>query len=386
MGMARMTAAGVGATDAFLARSLAGPAPWPGDASGGEVVSRALFHGIAGCLAGRPTAHWPPRAAEPIRRAATAQAMWEVRHRLLLSRALEALEAAGVRCLLLKGTALAYDLYESPSARSRGDSDLLVAPADLDRARAALAACGFAHFLDDPAAMEAVRLQECWRQRSADGLVHDIDLHWQAVNAVVLADVMPFDRLWERARPLPRLSPRARGLPHDLALLLACVHRMQHVLNPYFVDGAAHYGGNRLIWLRDIDLLARALDPGGWAAFEAATIEGGLSAVALDGLRAAAGRLGTPLPPGATARLAAAPQDSPAARYLLAGHRAERAWRDLRAVPGLGPKAAYLWGRLLPPPAFMRAKYPGLAGRPLPLLHLRRLRDFLAPDRERGRR
>src|SRR5688500_9349703 len=40
---------------------------------------------------------------------------------------LEALARHGVQSLLMKGTALAYDLYSAPELRPRGDTDLLIA-------------------------------------------------------------------------------------------------------------------------------------------------------------------------------------------------------------------------------------------------------------------
>ncbi|MBP1804830.1 nucleotidyltransferase family protein [Rubellimicrobium aerolatum] len=376
-------ASGDALADDLLAAGLRGPCCWPPEADPGRVVSRALFHGVAGLLAGRLSG-WPPEATAALRRTALAQSMWEMRHGRVLADLLAALDAAGVRVLLLKGTALAYDLYDPPAQRPRGDSDLLVPPENLDAARAVLEAQGFAHYYDDPSAEDGTRLQEAWRRTTPDGLPHEIDLHWRTLNARALMHLFPFDAAWARARPLPRLAPQARGLPLDLALLLACAHRAQHLVNPYFANGRAYHEGDRLIWLRNIDLIARALDAEGWAAFEAATLEGGLAPVALEGLRSAAARLGTPLPEATTARLATAPRDTPAARYLLGAAQAGRALRDLRAVPGLGGKARYLWRRVLPPASFLRMKYPELAGRPVPLLHMKRIMDFPKPRRTRG--
>lgn len=369
-------------TDAFLARALLAPSDWPQGAEPERVVARALYHGVAGCLADRVTG-WHPEAAEPLRRAALAQAMWEMRHRLILDGLLRALDAAGVRVLLLKGSALAYDLYDPPSARARGDSDLLISLSDLSAARETLAAQGFVHFYENPTADEAARLQEAWERRTSDGLVHEVDLHWQAVNAPALAHLMPFEAAWKRALSLPRLGPTARGLARDQALLLACAHRAQHRVNPYTVDGITYYGGDRLIWLRDIDLLVRALDGAEWASLVEEALESGLAPVALDSLRTATAFLGTPLPETAIARLVAAPDTGPVARYLLKSDQTERAWRNLRSTPGLRAKAAFLWGQLFPSAAFMRLKYPDRATKPLPLLHLRRIAEFLR-SRPRG--
>ena len=362
--------------DLLIASALAGCADWPGGLEPALVAERALYHGVPGLLSDR-VASWPAEAASPIRAAARSQAMWELRHRVVLADLLGALDAAGVRVLVLKGTALAYDLYRSPAERSRGDSDILVTAADLPRAREVLAARGFAHPKGDPAASEEIRLQESWLKETPDGLHHEVDLHWAALNSQVLVDLVPFEEAWARARPLPGLGAGARGLPLDLALLLACAHRAQHVLNPYFVDGQAHYSGDRLIWLWDIHLLAGHLDPPGWEAFLRACDEAGLAAVVRPGLEASARLLGTTLPPGVMARLSAAPADSPAVRYLLAGHRMERALADLRAARGAGGRLGYLWGQLFPPEEFMRGRYADGPERPLLVLHWRRITGFL---------
>ena len=61
----------------------------------------------------------------------------------VLGQLLRSLADAGVCAILLKGTAVACDLYASPATPARGDSDLRVAPADLDRARSALQEQGY---------------------------------------------------------------------------------------------------------------------------------------------------------------------------------------------------------------------------------------------------
>ena len=57
--------------------------------------------------------------------------------------AVRLLQERGVRFVCLKGFALAHQIYALPQARIVGDLDLLLDPADLDRATGALAAAGF---------------------------------------------------------------------------------------------------------------------------------------------------------------------------------------------------------------------------------------------------
>lgn len=370
-------------TETLLTSALIASTPWHPEAQPSEVVERALFHGIAGALIPH-IREWPEEVFERLRSAAMAQAMWEMRHRRVLQGLLKALSVAGIRVILLKGSALAYDLYPEPTYRSRGDTDLLIDRTDLTAARKILSAQKFSPFMSDSSVREAVAMEEHWQLRTSDQFIHEVDLHWQALNAVALAHVIPFEAAWKRALPLPRLSPDAFGLPRDLALLHACAHRAKHAFSPYFVEGKVYFNGDRLIWLRDIDLLVRALDSLGWVDFEREAIASGLTSVAIEALDASVRRLGTPLPEGLLARLQAAPKEGSADRYLLASLQAERAWRDIRAVSGLRNRSAFLWNRLLPGAAFMRTKYPDLAHRPLPFLYLRRLAEFLHPRRKQG--
>ncbi len=66
-----------------------------------------------------------------------------------LLRVLAAFRQAGVAALPVKGLVLAETLYGSLALRPLGDLDVLVRPADLPRARAALGALGFAQ-ADEP--------------------------------------------------------------------------------------------------------------------------------------------------------------------------------------------------------------------------------------------
>ena len=90
------------------------PEPWPDhwDHPGAleAVGSAAIFHGVANLLAGPAIDGWPESLADRIRDQARAQAMWELRHHQLLCALLPALTDHGVPALLLKGSAIPYDL------------------------------------------------------------------------------------------------------------------------------------------------------------------------------------------------------------------------------------------------------------------------------------
>jgi hypothetical protein len=370
--------------DPFLAGALrADGGAWPDELAGVEdqAAEAAIYHGVCGLLVERTgvLATWPASLAGRLRADAVAHAMWEMRHRHVLSRLLPAVASAGIRCALMKGTALAYDLYPQPSLRPRADSDLLVAPRDVDAIRAILTAQGFVPFFGEAAAPDAGRSQEPWSLAAPDGSSHDVDLHWQVLNGAALEAVLPTDEVLADAVALPRLCPSALALSRPHGFLLACLHRAQHILTPYFIDGEAHYGGDRLIWLYDIGLLTEAMTPADWAAALDRAEATGAATVCRSALADAARLLGTRVPDDVLARLGQA-RDGAASNYLLHSGRTERALADLRA---LGWRRALRHGsyRFFPPPEFLRMQYP-LSRLPLPLLYLRRMGRFLAGGRQ----
>ena len=379
--------------DRLLAMAMAGTdAPWPDTwhAADGKavLVERAIYHGIASVLIeqeGRLIA-WPIDVLASLREQAVGQAMWEMRHRLVLTRLLAALDHNGIKAILLKGTALAYDLYENPSTRTRGDTDILVARCDLAPARAILETAGFRRDVQSEGASDELSLQEVWNLTLSDGTSHTIDLHWQAINSLALQETLSFADCSKDPLKLPRLCDAALTMDRRTALIFACMHRAAHITSPYIVDDVTYYGGDRLIWAYDIHLLAAALAPGEWDRLCADALDKGLGAVCLDGLIFARKRLRTRIPGDVMARLAAAPPDARASAYLLHSGQAGRALKDLQAVPGLGGKVRFLIMRALPSRSFMRGKYPHMQGRPLALLYLRRLAELVRKRPERSER
>ncbi len=352
------------------------PGPWPDHwdhASALEAVGNAaIYHGVAGLLAGSAIDGWPESLADRIRDQARAQAMWELRHHLLLSALLPALADHQVPALLLKGSAIAYDLYERPAARSRGDSDLLVPRTDLAKARAVLYGLGFRRLEADDGLDDELGRQEAWTMSCDGGAAHCIDLHWEALNSHALGHVLPAEECFATARHLPHLSPAAKTLDRPRFLLHTCIHRAMHRTAPYFVGGKPHFDEGRLIWSKDVALLAAAMTPDEWQDFARLAVAKGVAGACLAGLRAARADFGAIVPGGVADELGSAAEDP-----YLHGSALERAWSDLRSVPGSRAKLRYLRGRLLPAAGFMRAKYPSLAGAPLIVLYARRLAESL---------
>ena len=361
---------------ALRGERIAWPPDWD-DTEADDMVRAATFHGVAGLLVERrdPTETWPEGLQARLCDEARARAMWELRHRQLISDLLADLDRQGIPALLMKGTAVAYDLYDNPACRTRGDSDLLVAKADLARATALLAARGYKADALGGVTPEFA-LQQPWVLELPGGGSHVVDLHWQVLNAPSLRDILPFEECWANARPLHRLSPHAWTMDRARLLLHTCLHRSMQYNAPYFVDERRFFDPARLIWSVDIHLIAKALHEPEWRAFSELTREMGALQLCADTLRSVQSDLGT----FCVARLAGMATTAGQQRnsaYFTPSPAMSRAWHDVKSFPGIATKLRYMLSRLGTTEAFIRAKYPNLAGRPLPVLYARRFLDLI---------
>ena len=376
--------------DQVLASALRGEAvgwssDWSRNDEAARVVGRIAYHGIAGLIANQAQklGDWPATVLTPVREQGIALAMWELRHKEVLGELLAAFVAAKILALLLKGTALAYDLYPSPATRARGDTDLLIAAPDLDAARSILSRLGYRYQPLDEAIADDLALQEVWSLMWKGGTEHHIDLHWQLVNAPALRGVLEFSDCSIHPLALPRLSADAFAMNRVLTLVHTCIHRAMHITSPYFVDGVTYYGGDRLIWANDIHLLAVALSDAEWRRFNSLAKAQGVAKVCLNGLKTAQRSFFTKIPVWVCDELGTGGRE-PASAYLLASHQMVRAWKDMLAIPGWRRKLAYVGARALPSPAFIRGKYPKMSHIPLGLLYTRRMVDLIRTRRKQG--
>lgn len=358
----------------LMCAALRGEHPaWPdsGDAAlAAAFIERSEYHGVQALLYERLHAApgWPQDVLQALHQSAIGGAMWELRHHQVVAEMLATLARIGVEPVLFKGTALAYSLYPDPALRTRGDTDLFVAPRDKARTLDALAALGFARVLE---LGELTSYQACLTREVAGGGEHTLDLHWKINNSELLARLFDYGELRRDAVPLPALSPHALGAGPVHALLIACMHRAGHKQAPYYVDGVAHYSGDRLIWLYDIDLLARALDPAQWTEFVSLAGKKGLRAVCLEGIEQARARFATPVPADVMDALGEPGPIEPAAAYLDAGHLRRR-WLDFWAHEGLAGRLRFARELVFPPADYMRERFPDARPGWLPWLYARR--------------
>jgi len=270
----------------------------------------------------------------------------------------DALGGANVQPLLFKGAALAYRHYPEPWLRPRVDTDLFIRREDIEATERMFVRLGLHRALRPRG--EHVTHQQTY-QIAVDGLVHEYDVHWKVWDPQVFSDVFTYDELLEGAVRLPTLGNAAA--PGDVhALVIACAHRVAH-----------HFDLDRLLWVYDIDRVARSLAASQWRAAVALAREKRLRSVCARGLALAIDYFDTPVPPDAMTELSAAAADEPTAAYLQERlRRVDLLRSDLHALGWRG-KAALLREHLFPEPSYILRSY-GRTGRMLlPALYLHRI-------------
>ncbi len=290
--------------------------PWPDLAIGApDLVEFCAEEDLTGLVQKRLSEaaplDWPTEIVQGLERRARADAALEMVRRHELAEVLGALAAAGVHPVLFKGTALAYQVYDSATLRPRNDTDLLIRRADEASARRVLESRGYAPpiYCDGELLFCQFELQKTDRF----GVRHAFDFHWKISTQSMFADLLGFEEMSRDAEEVAALGPgaRAAGLLH--ALLIACVHPVMH-----------HRNAERLIWVYDVHLLASRLSPEDGGRFAALAESRQVAAICAHALQTARDRLGTPVPGAIVERLRVAGKVEASARYLEPG----RLWKD----------------------------------------------------------
>lgn len=206
------------------------------------LVACASQHGVLGVI-DRPLTsqpQLPPDVREATERQIAIDQLWQEHMKRGLEDAVGTLAKAGVKACAMKGPALAARLYPPSTIRHCLDVDLLVRPADLDRAMDALTSAGYATETGVSATYRRLHAHHFGFSRPATA---PIELHFRAYagfGVVLAADV-----LFDRAEPF-QLNDTLSVLvpsPEDEFLYLAT-----HAAGHSFI---------RLVWLYDLKLLIR---------------------------------------------------------------------------------------------------------------------------------
>lgn len=179
-----------------------------------------------------------------VRSAFARERLQDEQQALHLSALSNAFEARELRALVIKGAALARQVYPQLGLRAKGDLDLWTPYPQLKAVRALLLDLGY-------------RSIPCnfgrFSQPEQSYIGHDrrnpvkIDLHWEVSSRPLLAQSFAFESIWQSAVEFGFGSLiRAPSLTN--ALLIAVIHRIGH-----------HREDARWVWLKDIDLIWRSL-------------------------------------------------------------------------------------------------------------------------------
>ena len=296
------------------------------------------------------TAGWPRQVWEELSDAARTRAAEELLRKAEIRRVVAALADAGIRPILLKGTPLAYTVYDSPASRPRADTDVIVSGADVEAARQVMRSLSYVETVQCHDLLSQFEVQQCDRF----GVIHAFDVHWRISTQPLFADLLTYDALLLRAVAVPALGESAVAPCRVDALLLSCVHPAMH-----------HRNDERLLWILDIHLLASGLSPAELDEFEALARMKKVVAICRRGLQQAQAVFGTLVAADLIGRLKRTAGPEPSAAYLAS----ERRWHhetiaSLRALPRLGDRARLVREVLLPSPGYMLGAY-GLRDKPL---------------------
>jgi Uncharacterised nucleotidyltransferase len=201
----------------------------------------------------------------------------------LVARFLPLLANAGIRVMMLKGLALSMQLYGDPAHRSSGDIDLLIDPAQFERARPLLAQAGLRAKVQNLSR----RQQIAYHRWIKDEVMIDpvsgtsVELHHRLTDNPELLSY-DFDTLWHGRVNVSVWGTTVATLPPQFLCLYLCAH------------GAAH-AWHRLRWLID---LADALGETEVETTLAVAHSAGLGAALLHAMELAHDWLGIPVPVG----------------------------------------------------------------------------------------
>ncbi len=352
-----------------------GPAEWPDlDREATEHLIRALAaHGAL------PLVHFslarhagfgqelPPallRAAEAEYMASAAQAALRLREIRVI---VDELSDAGIGVLVLKGAALAETAYENVALRPMSDIDLLVNEMDLQPAGKVLEERGYRLKSD-----EAPDLAHHWvyARPIVEGVMSMVELHRRPFATPPFDRSLAAEGLFDRAESAHIGGCEVR-VPFGPDMLL---HLAGHLV-------LQHAREERLIWVADIDRVARQLDDEAWRQALSLAAGVGLARAVMDALTASRIWFGTPVPPWVLAALSEMAESDPSAATAHSrvrarapiGQEGARRLTDLRGAKGLRAKLRYALAFAFPPTSFMREHHGVDHVSALPIYYARRV-------------
>lgn len=323
-------------------------------------------HGVFSLLADRivhgQIDHCPVEIATELKQALNHSVAQELLRQHHLQQMLAHCAQARIELILIKGTPLAYSLYQQPYTRSRCDTDLLIQQADKDRLVDCLNEIDYQ--LSDTISGQLVSSQYCLVKAAGGGNEQVLDVHWQLSNRHAFSHKLQWHELINNCEPVNKLGPNARAPNSVYALLIACMHLAGH-----------HHNQERLIWLVDIDLLVNCLSSQELKQFRSLVIDKGLNEICQSLLSRTAELFDN------TAALQLAQQFDQTGRSndpsALFTDPDISEWRrllsDMKSLPNWQQRSLLVREHLLPPTSYMLKRFQTENHWLLPWLYLKRL-------------
>jgi hypothetical protein len=312
------------------------------------------------------------RDLEPYFRAARArEELRSTRYRRFLGDALTALQRSRVPFIVGKGVTIGETVHDDPVLRHSHDIDLLVRPADLPAAAAALQSAGF-----NPSDLRPPRGEP--RFDHASGL--PVELHTALYRTPFYDGCL--SAIWDRARPGQIVGIDVRLISDTDLLVQSPVH------------ASLVWQRQGLSWIVDLLTLLhrRATEsvPIDWTAVTRTAIDARIALPLLVMYRYLAAELRAPIPEAVIEELRSAAARTRALQQLAAleGLRADPRQRRLKVIAlasGWRSRAAIARAMLLPPPAYLRELHPEGSRLRLALLYAARPTRFIARQLNRLR-
>jgi hypothetical protein len=232
-----------------LARTLAATPPilHPDTGQNGldGLLELSKAHGVHSLLYSRLSEAGQP-CPDPLRQAAFHQAALFRLQDMELERLCTGLHQANVAYLLVKGAALAYQIYPTPEVRPRDDTDLFIDRSSLTKLKEVLSSLGYEPIIAHDGGLVSYQTGMAYADECR--VTHTVDIHWNLSNRHEFQDILAFQFIRESAVSVPRFSFPVYAPNQIHALCLACLHLVGH-----------HADSPRLIWLYDMQLLLQRM-------------------------------------------------------------------------------------------------------------------------------
>lgn len=325
------------------------------DGSWASVMSAAHTHRVTGLLRAAidggalPATEVQARQARAAHRARMVRVLSLERELIAL---VDMLAESAIEIRLLKGTAVAHLDYSEPALRSFIDLDILVRPAEIDRAVRVLVAAGFVRTLAEPRPGFDRRFDKGTTLVSPAG--YELDLH----RTFVLGPwgvAVDLDALWDCGQEFTVAGRSIRALSRANRFMHACYH------------AALGDWPLRLASLRDVAEMLRGADQDGEVLLRLAA-DWGVEAVVASAVADARRLLGI----ATTDKLSFwaeryIPSRREVARLALHTHSdktfAAQALATLCVIPRFRDKVAYLRALVLPDQQYTAGRHPSALAR-----------------------